>query len=140
MEQTEPKVDKRTKEYKERLALIEEIREAERKEAAREGRKVRTELYICPKCDGTGKGEGCMEQGGFVRGLCPECCGHKMWLKGEKVAEEKIETKGHYEKPENNPGWKLCMYCGKELPPNEDGSPKWRKFPEPCYDCTWRNK
>ena len=45
-----------------------------------------------------------------------------------------------YEKVENNPGFKLCMYCGKELPPNEDGSPKFRRFPEPCYDCTWRNK
>jgi len=45
-----------------------------------------------------------------------------------------------YEKAENNPGWKLCMYCGKELPPNEDGTVKFRRFPEACYDCVWRNK
>ena len=42
---------------------------------------------------------------------------------------------------ENNPGFKLCMICGRDnLPPNEDGSPKWRKYGEPCQDCTWRNK
>lgn len=45
-----------------------------------------------------------------------------------------------YAKIENNPGFKLCMMCGTELPPNEDGTPKWRKYPEPCSDCIWRNK
>ena len=59
----------------------------------------------------------------------------------KRTKEYKESLQGtDYEKIENNPGWKLCMYCGATLPPNEDGSPKWRKFPEPCYDCTWRNK
>lgn len=49
------------------------------------------------------------------------------------------EAKLDYEKIENNPGFKLCMKCGAELPPNEDGTPKWRKFPEPCHDCIWEN-
>ena len=62
---------------------------------------------------------------------CPEAA---------RMALDEARSKPDYEKIENNPGWKLCMYCGKELPPNEDGSPKFRRFPEPCYDCIWRNK
>lgn len=33
----------------------------------------------------------------------------------------------------------LCMHCGGPLPPNEDGSAKFRKFPEPCDECIWAN-
>ena len=32
-----------------------------------------------------------------------------------------------------------CPGCGVELPPNDDGSPKHRRFPEYCYDCVWAN-
>jgi len=39
----------------------------------------------CSECEGTGKGEGCMEQGGYVSGLCPECCGHRGVIKDELV-------------------------------------------------------
>jgi len=45
-----------------------------------------------------------------------------------------------FSKAENNPGWKLCMICGKELPPGDDGKPRLNKVPTPCYDCVWRNK
>lgn len=44
------------------------------------------------------------------------------------------------DKAEDNPGFKLCMHCGKELPPSEDGSPKWRRFPEPCDECIRGNR
>lgn len=49
------------------------------------------------------------------------------------------EGKPDYSKVENNPGFKLCMKCGAGLPPNEDGTPKWRKFPEACHKCIWGN-
>lgn len=44
-----------------------------------------------------------------------------------------------YTNRENNPGFKLCMRCGAELPPNDDGSPRFRKTLELCHDCVWRN-
>lgn len=49
--------------------------------------------------------------------------------------EFKIDKRKDLSKRENNPGFKACMHCGGELPPNEDGSVKFRKFPEPCYEC-----
>jgi hypothetical protein len=48
--------------------------------------------------------------------------------------------KDQFAKAKDNPGFKICMHCGAELEPNEDGSPKFRKYPEPCYECTWREK
>lgn len=53
---------------------------------------------------------------------------------------ETTKEKKDLSKRENNPGFKLCSECGCELPPNEDGTPRFRKFPEPCDDCIWRNK
>jgi hypothetical protein len=32
-----------------------------------------------------------------------------------------------------------CPGCGVELPPNDDGSPRFRKFPEYCEACVWKN-
>jgi hypothetical protein len=32
-----------------------------------------------------------------------------------------------------------CPGCGVELPPNDDGSPRFRKFPEYCEACIWKN-
>ncbi len=59
----------------------------------------------------------------------------------ESVQVEVLDSvKEPYAKIENNPGFKLCMICGCDLPPNEDGSPKWRKFPEPCDECKGRNR
>jgi hypothetical protein len=37
--------------------------------------------HACEKCNGTGSGSGCLEQGGRLAGLCPECCGHKGWYR-----------------------------------------------------------
>lgn len=39
----------------------------------------------------------------------------------------------------NNLGFKLCMRCGEELPPNDDGSPRFRNTLELCRTCIWRN-
>jgi len=39
----------------------------------------------------------------------------------------------------NNPGFHLCTVCGGELPPNEDGSQKYRRCGEACYDCVMKN-
>ena len=50
------------------------------------------------------------------------------------------ENKEPYAKIEDNPGFKLCMICGDELPPSEDGTPKWRRHPEPCDQCRYRNR
>ena len=50
-----------------------------------------------------------------------------------------VYIKDAYAKAENNPGFKRCMHCWAELPPNEDGSPKFRKQPEPCDECIWRD-
>jgi hypothetical protein len=32
-----------------------------------------------------------------------------------------------------------CPGCGVELPPNDDGSPRFRKFPEYCEACIWKD-
>lgn len=67
-------------------------------------------------------------------------------VKVDKRTKEYKETVQGETKPEvdyskavNNPGFKLCSECGCDLPPNEDGTPKWRKYPEPCHDCIWKN-
>ena len=60
----------------------------------------------------------------------------------EVVAAEPVEgvyIKDAYANVENNPKFRRCMHCWTELPPNEDGSPKFRKVPEPCDKCIWRN-
>ena len=82
----EVKIDKRTKEYKLRKMELE-------KSSVLEGRDLSLEeIELCSTCGGSGKGEGCIEQGGFVKGLCPECCGHKgNWKNKEnKESMEKI--------------------------------------------------
>ena len=50
------------------------------------------------------------------------------------------EEKKNWTTEVNNPGFHLCMKCGKPLPPNEDGSQKFRRQPEPCFECVWKNK
>lgn len=45
-----------------------------------------------------------------------------------------------FSKAENNPNWRLCSECGKELPPGDDGLPAVHKYPTPCHECVWRNK
>ena len=59
----------------------------------------------------------------------------------KRTKEYKEKGEIDYSKAENNPGFNLCMVCGQDkLTPNEDGTPKFRRFPEPCPDCVWRNK
>jgi len=58
---------------------------------------------------------------------------------GNFLPDETI-VKDKYAKIEDNLGFKRCMHCGTSLPPNEDGSPKWRRQPEACVECVWRNK
>jgi hypothetical protein len=41
-------------------------------------------LHVCPTCRGTGRGAGCMEQGGFTHGLCPDCHGYGKWMREAK--------------------------------------------------------
>ncbi len=66
--------------------------------------------------------------------------------KVDKRTKEYKETvqvdkgKEPYAKIQDNPGFKLCMICGCDLPPNEDGTPKWRTWPEPCDECRGRNR
>ena len=52
---------------------------------------------------------------------------------------EGVYIKDAYAKVENNPKFRRCMHCWTELPPNEDGSPKYRRVPEPCPVCIWRD-
>lgn len=43
---------------------------------------------------------------------------------------------------ENKPpksDYSKCPGCGDDLPPNDDGTPKFRRFPEYCTDCVWKN-
>lgn len=44
-----------------------------------------------------------------------------------------------FSKIENNPGFKLCTKCGAELPPNEDGSEKFRRQGEACHSCVYKH-
>ena len=77
----------------------------------------------------------------MIKGVSMEQTEQKIDKRTKEYRESvQEEGKPDYENPKNNPGWKLCMYCGGELPPNEDGTVKWRKFQEPCSDCIWRNK
>ena len=55
----------------------------------------------------------------------------------KESVQDEVET--DYSKAENNPGFKLCMMCGAELPPNEDGTSKWRPYPEACRPCVFKN-
>lgn len=57
-----------------------------------------------------------------------------------KLQEEVFYRKDQFAKAQDNPGFHRCMHCGADLPPNEDGSAKWRRFPEPCDKCIRRNK
>lgn len=52
---------------------------------------------------------------------------------------EGVYIKDAYAKVENNPKFRRCMHCWTELPPNEDGSPRYRRVPEPCPVCIWRD-
>lgn len=49
--------------------------------------------------------------------------------------EFKIDKRKDLGKRENNPGFRVCMHCGEELPPGEDGRPLWRKEPMACDVC-----
>ena len=58
----------------------------------------------------------------------------------KRTKEYRESLKLDYGKVENNPGWKLCMKCGRDtLPPNEDGTQKYRKCPEACDECVKAN-
>ena len=61
---------------------------------------------------------------------------HPVEEKPEPV--EGVYIKDAYAKVENNPKFRRCMHCWTELPPNEDGSPRYRRVPEPCPVCIWR--
>ena len=132
------KIDKRTREYK-----MQQTQGEVKTVLPEDG----YEFVPCFKCGGSGKGEGCMEQGGFVRGLCPECCGHKGTNKkkaGEsesgKPSGRKLRKKPNYAKlTQCGEDFSKCMKCGTDLPPNEQGSTAFRKVPECCDDCVWEN-
>src|SRR4030043_2385098 len=57
-------------------------------------------------------------------------------VKSEPIAG--VYIKDAYSKVENNPGFRRCMHCWSELEPNEDGSPKFRRWPTPCPRCVTR--
>lgn len=59
----------------------------------------------------------------------------------DDYSEDQLKAliKPDYTKAVDNPGFRLCMHCGNALPPNDDGSPKWRGAPELCNPCIWRN-
>src|SRR4030095_12043241 len=72
--------------------------------------------YInCRTCDGTGKGEACFEQGGPVKGLCPDCCGYG-YERCPCVKRGLTETRA------NAAGAWWCFECGRTVagakPPN----------------------
>ena len=57
------------------------------------------------------------------------------------VESDETQAPPDYSKIENNPGFKLCMECGKDkLALNEDGSLRVRRQPEACYDCVHENE
>lgn len=41
----------------------------------------------CPVCQGRGSGSGCLEQGGWIHGMCPNCDGHGHWLRIDWATE-----------------------------------------------------
>ena len=62
---------------------------------------------------------------------------YKESIKTEPV--EGVYIKDAYSRIEDNPGFKHCMHCWRQLPPNEDGSPKWYRHPTPCDECVNRD-
>jgi len=59
---------------------------------------------------------------------------------GEAVVYEPAR-KPDFSKAKDNPGFTLCCECGKDtLEPNDDGSPKFRRFGVPCESCVNKNK
>jgi hypothetical protein len=134
----EVKTDKRTKAYKDSIEKakkydVEGFPPAE----DRHGLVIEEEpgytFIPCLECGGSGKGDGCMEQGGFVKGLCPECCGHKGTMKENKEMignpEQKVVT------PKPKPDLLHCPGCGAELLEDERNT----KSPAFCRECIWRN-
>jgi hypothetical protein len=45
-----------------------------------------------------------------------------------------------YHKSAFNPGFTMCSECGGPLEPNDDGTPKFRRQPEACWDCTHKHE
>jgi uncharacterized protein with PIN domain len=45
-----------------------------------------------------------------------------------------------YHKSGSNPGFTVCSECGGPLEPNDDGTPKYRRQPEACWDCVHKNE
>ena len=135
----EVKIDKRTKAYKDGLDVSGEDSGTTVEKSAGDGEKLscspegeayfKTLAKLCHKCGGS---EDLVEISPQVR-LCRSC------ISGLDEAEPKVNGP-NYGLRENNPGFKLCMKCGGDLPPNEDGKVVARKVPMACDECVNRNR
>jgi len=88
----------------------------------------------CTTCGGSGKGEGCMEQGGPVFGLCPSCCGHKGTMDKVDSDPDIPVDKVVFETVSD---FMVCSEIGCTNRHPEDET--FRTRPEPCYACVMRN-
>jgi hypothetical protein len=106
--QMEAKVDKRTKEYK---AMIQN-----------------PEIVVEGQNQPTATGDIPIEVLAEVDKSCGDTVIHK-YENGDPVIPVDFHQK------ESNPGFTVCSECGGPLEPNEDGTPKYRRQPEACWDC-----
>lgn len=96
------------------------------------------EWRTCPDCNGTGKGEQSMEQGGIIKGICGTCAGYGKWKvikPGWKYAEK---CKHGFEKDVESPaeGMHRCACCGlngKHI--YIMASAEWPRTDPLCQDC-----
>ncbi len=133
---TEVRIDKRTKAYKDRVKL-----EGESMPAGNDI-PLSSDQKGCHRC---GKQEDLIEVSPNIS-ICRSCasepipkCSQSMPSAEPSVTGISPDTPPEFSKAENNPGFTKCMHCGCDLEYNDDGSPKRRVQPELCHACTWRN-
>jgi hypothetical protein len=103
--QMEAKIDKRTKEYKAMIQNPEIVVETKEED------RIPVECFTADSTSAT--------------------TGEPFNLDMKTV----ITVNPDFHKAESNPGFTVCSECGGPLEPNEDGTPKYRRQPEACWDC-----
>jgi len=144
----EVKIDKRTKAYKDSIEKakkfdVEGFPSAEERSGLAIEEEPGYTFIACPECGGSGKGDGCMEQGGFVRGLCPECCGHRGIMRKDKAMNPDVvldqgapeAARMTIDALRPKPDLLHCPGCGAELLEDERNG----KSVAYCRACIWRN-
>lgn len=116
--QKEPKVDKRTKAYKDsvKAQAIDGLSHTPEAKG-----KLTTLAENNPGCHKCGKQEDLVVISPQIS-ICRSC------------------LSGLQQEPEpNKPNNPVCMHCGDLLPPNEDGTKKYYRVPTPCKSCVDKN-